>query len=205
MYREGFRTRLESVVRGQATTQSETSLDGNIGVSRSDRVPATSQDIQRENRELLQPTTEESDTTLLHQTGITESSIIIERINQQEADDHGGVREEVNSGDERTETYGRLTEGRINNAEDEDQIWSENPVTDWQHAVNGNEEGGGHLRQNQVVWNEDGPQEAAGNRPEGPSGPPRAHHPSHIRRYNRFHPPDDDNVYSMELRELLSR
>lgn len=209
VYREGFRSELENIVHGQATTQSETSLDINSNDSRNSRVPATSQNVQQDNHELLQSTTEESDTRHLTRTGTMERNIIAERNNQQEADDHGGVWHEQNSGYERRDwqqsAYGRLAEERNHNAEDEDQNWQENPVNDWQRAVTGNGEGEGTLQLNQGVWNEGVPREAAGNWPEGSSGPPRARRAFHVRRYNRFHPPEDDNVYSMELRELLSR
>ncbi|XP_031372936.1 uncharacterized protein LOC116187995 isoform X2 [Punica granatum] len=207
--REGFRSRLENIVRGQATTQPETSLDSNSNDSRNDRVLATPQNVQRDNHELLQPTTEESDTMHLDQTAVMENSEIAERIDQEETDEHGGVWQALNSEDERRDwqqsTYGRLTEERNGNSEDGDRNWQENPVSNWQHAVTGNAEQEGHLQQNQGNWNEDVPREAAGNWAEGPSGPPRARRAFHFRRYNRFHPPDDDNVYSMELRELLSR
>ncbi|KAK4761749.1 hypothetical protein SAY87_029633 [Trapa incisa] len=200
--RGGFHSGLATILRGHATSQHETSMNGNISDSRSDRVPVSFQDIQLENREILQPTAEESDASHLHQTPITGSNI--ERTSLHEANHHEAVREGVNSGEERTETHGHLTEERIDNTEDQVQNWPENPITDGQRAVNSTEEDGRHLHQNHQVWNEDDPPEAAGNWSEGPSGLPHAHRPP-LRRYNRFHPHGNDSVYSMELRDLLSR
>lgn len=209
IFREGFRSRLENIVRGQATTQSETPLESDSNDTRNDRIPATVQDVRQDNHELLQPTAEENDTMHVEQTEIMESNGIAERNYQLEADDHAGLWQQLNSGDERRDrqlsTFERLAEERNDNAEDEDQNWQEDPINHWQHAVIGDDDGEGNLQQNQRIWNEDGPREAAGSWSEGPSGPPRSRRGFHARRYNRFHPPDDDNVYSMELRELLSR
>ncbi|KAJ0908392.1 putative transcription factor C2H2 family [Helianthus annuus] len=64
---------------------------------------------------------------------------------------------------------------------------------------------GAHMHGTDEVWHDDVSQEAIENWPEGPSDPPRMLHLGAAGRVNTFHPPDDDNIYSLELRELLSR
>ncbi|CAA3010166.1 Hypothetical predicted protein [Olea europaea subsp. europaea] len=67
--------------------------------------------------------------------------------------------------------------------------------------------GQSQLEEVHQVWRDDGSRsrEAIDNWSEGPPDVPRRRDSLPYRRGTRFHPPDDDNVSSMELRELLSR
>ena len=95
-------------------------------------------------------------------------------------------------------TYGQFNEWRDGNTEDMDRNWPEETIRN----TNGEES---LAQEAQGAWQRGDTREGAGNWSEGPSVPLRSRRAVPVRRLNRFHPPDDDNVYSMELRELLSR
>ncbi|XP_023773120.1 uncharacterized protein LOC111921766 [Lactuca sativa] len=88
---------------------------------------------------------------------------------------------------------------------DEGEEWRDQVVEDergeWQEEVSYND---WPQEATSVITDGDGAHEVE-NWSEGASDPPRMLHSGSVRRPNRFHPPEDDNVYSMELRELLSR
>ncbi|KAM0023226.1 putative transcription factor C2H2 family [Helianthus debilis subsp. tardiflorus] len=174
--REGFRSRSEHSIHGQ--------------------------EAEYENQDQSQLWDQETD---IHQvtdhTGSLETVTDVQNTDQQEnieEDDRGEWQQESSS-------YNEFNEWRDGNSEDAGRNWQENSGNDWPQETLETGDDGAHMHGTDEVWHEDGSREAVENWPDGPSDPPRMPHSVPIRRVNRFHPPDDDNVYSMELRELLSR
>lgn len=65
--------------------------------------------------------------------------------------------------------------------------------------------GEGHLSGAHRVWHRDCSQDTAVNWLQVPNDFLRPRCAIPVRRLNSFHPPEVDNIYSMELRKLLSR
>ncbi|MBA0823443.1 hypothetical protein Goarm_020174, partial [Gossypium armourianum] len=209
-FREGFRNRLETIVRGQASSNPETTSSNVIDDSRNELSQSnTLQDAQHERSEHTQPRSSESDVSQ-SQTGDMVSTMAAESISWQGNANQGGNWQEPTTNDERGNwqqpPYAQFNEWREGNAEELDTNWQEGSVSEYRQENPGNVNGEeSHSQGAQRVWREDGSREAVDNWSEGPSGPPRPRRSIPVRRFNRFHPPEDDNVYSMELRELLSR
>ncbi|KAL2328535.1 hypothetical protein Fmac_021962 [Flemingia macrophylla] len=92
----------------------------------------------------------------------------------------------------RNSTEDNVDDNQLSNAENE---WPEN------NLING-DGGSSRLQESHEVWHEDGGfQEAVENWLGGPSD----HESAPVGRIRGFYFPDDDNVYSVELRELLNR
>lgn len=95
--------------------------------------------------------------------------------------------------------------------------WSANPQANmghnWQgssgNALQWNSHGNDGEELNNIphqqIWPDEGSRATLGSLSGGRLSPLRTRRGTPRRRISRFHPPDDDNVYSMELRELLSR
>ncbi|XP_030450920.1 uncharacterized protein LOC115673037 isoform X1 [Syzygium oleosum] len=217
--REGFRSRLETIVRGQANTQSDSASVDVDDESRNVRTPGTSLDGQQETHEPLQSTSQANDSNRsLDRARNNENNAGAEGVNWQDTSNESGNWEQNLAGERgegQQQTAAQFNEFRDDNIADmefrDDNIadmdgnWPTNSANDWAREAPTNL-GEQYLQQTQGIWHDvGGPHEAVGMWPEGSSGPSRARRAGPLRRYNRFHPPDDDNVYSMELRELLSR
>lgn len=166
--------------------------------------------VELENHEQSHFRSPESDVNQLpDQTGNLETNRAVENVGWQETAGIGDWQEqisEVERGNWQQTTFHQFSGWRDGNVEDMDANWQENPVNDWPQEIPRNISGEvSRPQEAQGAWHEDGSREAVGNWSEGPSAPPRNRRAIPVRRFHRFHPPDDDNVYSMELRELLSR
>lgn len=211
MTRNGFRSRLENIVRGQVSSHSETSSNNNNADFRSDQPqanPSQEVQVQHENNEQSQIRIQEND---IHQSsnGNLESNIAAQSINEQAVGSQGGDWQDQVIDDDRENwqqpTFNEFNEWGVDTAVDMDGTWQENPVNNWPQQTTGNDGEAGNEGTHEV-WQEDASQGATENWSEGPpTDTPRIRRSVPLRRINRFHPPDDDNVYSMELRELLSR
>ncbi|KAH1064567.1 hypothetical protein J1N35_029554 [Gossypium stocksii] len=211
--REGFRNRLEAIVRGQANSDSEPTTNNVFNDSR-DEISQTnmSQDVQRENNEDMQPRSLGSHFGRLpNQTGNTVSNMLaVESISWQENATQGGNWREPTTNNEgeswQQSRYAQFNEWREGNAEEMDTNSQQSSDSDYGQEIPGNVNGEeSDFQGAQRVWHEDGSREAVENWSEEPSDPPRARRATPVGRFSRFHPPEGDNVYSMELRELLSR
>ncbi|XP_031250619.1 uncharacterized protein LOC116108523 [Pistacia vera] len=201
--REGFRSRLENIVRGQASSNSDVTSSNNSNESSNERTQTNlSLDAQHETNEQLQSISQETDINQLpDQTGNLESNTSVGVTTWPETSN-----QENDRGNWQQSGYSQFDESRNSNQAEMDTNWQRSPVTGWPQEIPRNVDGEeGHPHGAQGVWHEDGAREAVGSWSEGPSDPPRTRRAVPVRRLSRFHPPEDDNVYSMELRELISR
>ena len=198
--REGFRSRLENIVRGQAGTSPDATSNSNIDETRDDENQSNNQiDAQQENYAQEQISSLETDARQLpNQTGSLDSSTS-ETFSWQEASNQGGDWQEQIA-DNGGGNWPQAMNSPIN------QLRDGREVSDWPQETPRNSDGEDpHPQEAQRIWQDDNTRGAVGNWSEGPSAASRNRRGVPFRRLNRFHPPDDDNVYSMELRELLSR
>ncbi|KAK1381976.1 RING/U-box superfamily protein [Heracleum sosnowskyi] len=176
--RNGFRSRLENIVRGQ--------------------------EVQHENHEQLQLGSQEND--IHQQSENLEATTGAPSINEQDAANQGGDWQEQIIEDERENwqeaTFNELNERGVGTSVDMDQNWQETSVNSWPQETSRTDGEAGHPQRTCEVWHEGPTANWSGGQT---SNHPRIRRSAPFRRPNRFHPPDDDNVYSMELRELLSR
>ena len=98
-------------------------------------------------------------------------------------------------------TLSQLSERDNGNAVINEQ---ENSVDDLHQDGTGNSDAT-VLIEDQSVWPADNTRQSDGNWPETRFGALRSRRVVPMRRVNRLHLPNDDNVYNIELRELLSR
>ncbi|KAI3470537.1 hypothetical protein Pfo_027200 [Paulownia fortunei] len=201
--REGFRFRLENIVRGQVSSHPETSSNNRNSDSRNNQSNTNAlREVQHGNQEI--------GVQLPDRMGNIDGSTAVQIINQHVAPDQGSHWQGQVNQDERANlqqsAHNDSNGWRRDTSDGTGRNWQENAVSDWPSEAVVTEEGGQRrLQQAHEVWHDDGSREAVDNWSEGPSDPPRMRRSAPYRRVARFHPPDDDNVYSMELRELLSR
>ncbi|XP_071732943.1 uncharacterized protein [Rutidosis leptorrhynchoides] len=201
--REGFRFRLESIVRGQVSSQSENSSNNNNTDLRSDETHAnTTQEIEHENQAQTHTHTQ---TQTQAQTQAQAQYLV------HEPSSHPVTYVESNAAVQSTNQQTMITEGEtlqghgITNEYSSNRNWQENSGNDWVQETSGSEVGT-RMQETNDTWHQSGSRESVESWSEGRPDPPRSMRRSvPVRRANRFHAPEDDNVYSMELRELLSR
>lgn len=207
--REGFRSRLENIVRGQVSSQSDIPSN-TIDETQNENQTSTSAEIPNENSEQSEARSQEIDVHQLPEhTGVLESDAAAEDIDWLQTPTREVDWQEEATEDERG-NWQESTDVVFNgwgdsNEEEMDGNWQENVAPAWPHGTEENDDEADSHIQEAHDWQEEDPQETASNWPDSRSDPQRARRAAPSRRVNRFHPPDDDNVYSMELRELLSR
>ncbi|XP_073122913.1 uncharacterized protein [Henckelia pumila] len=196
-FREGFRSRLENIARVQVNSHSETPSDNDNSDFQYDHsIGNESREIRPENRNIDEL------------VGILDSSTAVQSASQhvapaQRSDQQGEVIEGERTVQQQS-VHDSSNEWIYNTTEDTDQNQPENSVPNWPSETTVIEVEH-RLQEVHVVWRDIGSQGAVDNWSEGPLNPPRMQRSVPNRRLTRFHLPDNDNVYSIELRELLNR
>ncbi|CAL9112451.1 unnamed protein product [Musa textilis] len=211
--REGFRFRLENIVRVQANSHNDALASQNFATARTDHSQeGTTLELPNDNQGQNQSRTEDINSHQLIQTHATtelETSLTNNTINVEESGTQlAGLLEEAaqETRDSEASTEVGFSEWHAEAGEEFDGNRQENVVQDWPHDTSeSRDEEDSHLPEVHEEWHEDESHDTEETWHDEQSDDLRDPRSSPTRRVSRFIPPDDENVYSLELRELLSR
>ncbi|XP_020247759.1 uncharacterized protein LOC109825328 [Asparagus officinalis] len=204
--------RLESIVRDQANYQHDTSVRSNLSGSRHEEAQSsTAVEPSNENHVQHVTRTENNDIHQMTEEATVElegsiSNVITDWQDSSTQGENWQEEATIHEENDWQQTANEIgfSEWPDVTEEESDGNWQENIDHEW--AAPEVEDGeDSHILEANEDWHEDNSHEDVENWEDGPSDPSRDQRSIPLRRVNRFIPPDDDNVYSMELRELLSR
>ncbi|CAL9203398.1 unnamed protein product [Musa hybrid cultivar] len=211
--REGLHFQLENIVWGQSTSQPESSADQSISAADQSQAGIVTE-LPNYNHEEVLNRIQDSDvhqTTGREETPESESGSHDDTLDMQEyaAAEVAGLQNEDarhESRDREPNTNGGFGDRQEEVREDFNGNWQENMDQDWPHETAGYDVGGeSHLPRVHEEWHEDEPADTEETWQDEHTDPlidQRSSSPP--TSGNRFIPPDDE-VYNVELRELLSR
>ncbi|WOL06088.1 hypothetical protein Cni_G14820 [Canna indica] len=200
-FREGSHSEDDGIVTGQSSQQS---VDGdNTSASRED---TSLQHVLEVSDDFLDQfhsgnaTAEIDQTAEVNSTVPMESSTQNSNISWRESDIQEDSQLELEQSDWQQPTI----IGHDETVQDPNSDWQENVDQEWLNEAPEDDGQDTHLLEANEHWQEDNSQVTETNWQEGPLGSLSSQH-SFPDITNRLISSDDDNVYSMELRELLSR
>ncbi|XP_031502311.1 uncharacterized protein LOC116265667 isoform X2 [Nymphaea colorata] len=203
--RDSFRSRLESIYRGQASNHSETATSNSTDISRTDNSRVVLVDPSEAQTESQARDVEPDAHPITEYINNTENVTPIS--NSQEEN-----LQEATTDDTRRD-WPESDESLIIDGQDGVQDGhTEEPQDDWQDQVPDQTHSDDTLEGeidgplgDDDRWHEARPQDAIDSWQEELPNTSTTQSSFSFERVNQFQPPDDDNVYSIELRELLSR
>ncbi|VFQ68945.1 unnamed protein product [Cuscuta campestris] len=206
--REGFRSRLENIVRGQVSCNSEPS---------SDSTNTNAQNLQIDhlvwsqsgNLDQLQLREDDGNSHQLYGEHTENIDVSINLSQSQQTALNQDSESESDGGNQDSSTSDEFTGWTDETVESTSMDWHVNSVTALPHETEGDANGDEQqLHEAQEGWHDDGLPERAEtveNWSDELPDVPRLQHSVSLRSFNRSHPLGDENVYSLELRELLGR
>ncbi|KAK9674329.1 hypothetical protein RND81_12G226100 [Saponaria officinalis] len=199
--REDFRSRIETQVSSNFDTSSSDS-----GSDEAEHGPSL--EVQIQNSDQLQPRAQGNGLDELQVNNIMLSETSVNMAEVENSMQRVDWQEQVMGDDLRImpqTAFSELNQWSGSGGETISAVWHETSGNHWRRMA---EESEGEAERNlpgQHGLHEGDSRATPGNWSEGLSNLPRGQGGIPSRRVNRFQPPGDDNVYSMELRELLSR
>ncbi|URE03690.1 RING [Musa troglodytarum] len=222
-FREGFRSREDGIVTGEASNQSDGIVTGeasnqsvdvdNINVSSNNLTVSSTLEVSDETHDQFRANDtnvdghqlEEVDTTSQMESSMQISDMVGRGSAIQEdnwlADD---VEHEQRDSQQPIEVGSTVQhDGPI---EEHNSNWHENEDHEWLHDAPEDEDGrDSHLLEAHEHWHEDNSQVTEANWQDGPSDSFNEQHSFPVIRNTFVSSEDGDDVYNVELRELLSR